>query len=339
MTLGALGALTAPGMWAAWPTKPPARITLAVGARAVLALRHLPLTIAEQLNFFALEGLQVTLQPYANDLLALQAMREGAADVCAIDFEQLLRYPQMGTGAERCFVVQGRAAQVALGVASGAVPHYQHLADLRGLRVGVCALGTQAHTVACLVLAQAGLAPSEVTFVVVGEGVQAAGALRAGRVQALCQGDPLMTQLEQQSVVRIVADARTLSGSQALFGGIVPGGCLVAPMAFLQRREAQAQALTDAVVHALKWLQTAGPSDLVKALPTNSWGQARSVYLAAFARARETLSPDGLMPNNGPATAWRALLLADPQRGTSRVDAQSSFTTEFAQKSKLKFSA
>ena len=339
MTLGALGALAAPGMWAALPASPPEHITLAVGARSVFAFRHLPLTLAEQLDFFAAEGLQVTLQPYANDVLALQAVREGAADVCAIDFEQLLRYPEVGTGPERCFVVQGRSAQVALGVSQRAVPHYQHLTDLRGLRVGVCALGTQSHTVACLVLAQAGLSPSDVAFVVVGEGVQAADALRAGRVQALCHGDPLMTQLEQQGTVRIVGDARTLSGAQALFGGSVPGGCLVAPVAFLQRRAAQAQALTDAVVHALKWLQTAGPADLVKALPASSWGQARSVYLAAFAGARETLSPDGMMPSGGPATALQALLLADPQSVASRVDAERSFTTEFARKAKLKFSA
>lgn len=339
MTLGALGALATPGMWAALPASPPERITLAVGARSVFAFRHLPLTLAEQLDFFAAEGLQITLQPYASDVLALQAMREGAADVCAIDFEQLLRYPQVGSGPERCFVVQGRSAQMALGVATRALPRYQNLADLRGLRVGVCALGTQAHTVACLVLAQAGLTPEDVTFVAVGEGAQAAEALRAGRVQALCHGDPLMTQLEQQGAVRIVGDARTLSGAQALFGGSVPGGCLVAPAVFLQRRAPQAQALTDAVVHALKWLQTAGPADLVKALPANSWGQARSVYLAAFARARETLSPDGMMPSNGPATALRALALADPQGVAARLDPQRSFTLEFAQKAKLKFSA
>ena len=339
MTLGALSALAAPGMWAALPAPPPERITLAVGAQSVFAFRHLPLTLAEQLDFFAAEGLQVTLQPYANDVLALQAMREGAADVCAIDFEQLLRYPEVGTGPERCFVVQGRSAQIALGVASRAVAHYQNLTDLRGLRVGVCALGTQAHTVACLVLAQAGLAPEDVTFVVVGEGAQAADALRAGRVQALCHGDPLMTQLEQQGTVRIVGDARTLSGANTLFGGSVPGGCLIAPVAFLQRRAPQAQALADAVVHALKWLQTAGPADLVNALPANSWGKARSVYLTAFARARETLSPDGMMPSNGPATALRALALADPQGVADRVDPKRSFTTEFAQKAKLKFSA
>ena len=326
-------------MWAALPAAAPERLTLAVGARSVYAFRHLPLTIAEQLDFFAAEGLQVTLQPYATDVLALQAMRDGAADACAIDFEQLLRYPEVGTGPERCFVVQGRSAQVALGVSLHAVPHYQHLADLRGLRIGVCALGTQSHTVACLVLAQAGLTPNDATFVVVGEGLQAGDALRTGRVQALCHGDPLMTQLEQQGAVRIVGDVRTLSGSQALFGGSVPGGCLVAPVAFLQRRAPQAQALTDALVHALKWLQTAGPADLVKALPASSWGQARSVYLAAFARARETLSPDGLMPSGAPATALRALLLSDPQRVAARVDVERSFTTEFAHKAKLKFSA
>lgn len=337
--LGVLGAFAAPGMWAALPASPHQRLTLAVGARTALAFRHLPLTIAEQLDFFAVERLQVTLQPYASDALALQAMYDGAAEVCAVDFEQLLRQPERSAGAARCFVVQGRAAQVALGVSLRALPHFKDLAELRGRKIGVCALNTQAHTVACLALARVGVAPADVTFVVVGEGAQAAAALRAGRVQALCHGDPLMTQLEQQGEVRIVGDARTLSGAQALFGSSVPSGCLVAPTVFLQRHAVQAQALANAVVHALKWLQTAGPADLVKVLPANSWGQARSVYLAAFARARETLSPDGMMPANGPATALRALLLAEPEAAAARIDAARTFTADFSTKAKLKFSA
>ena len=334
-----LGVLAAPGMWAALSTSPPERITLAVGARGAFAFRHLPLTIAEQLDFFAAEGLHVTLQSYASDALALQAMYDGAADVCALDFEQLLRQPEAQVGAARCFVVQARAAQVALGVSLRSLPRFKTLADVRGRKVGVCALSTQSHTVACLALAQAGLAPDAVTFVAVGDAAEAAAALRAGHVQALCHGDPLMTQLEQQGDVRIVGDARTLSGAQALFGDSAPGGCLVAPVAFLQQRAPQAQALAYAIVHALKWLQTAGPADLVKALPANTWGQARSVYLAAFARARETLSPDGMMPRNGPATALRALMLAEPEAVLARIDAARTFTPEFARKAKLKFSA
>lgn len=336
--LGALCALAVPRLWAL-PSSAPERITLAIGARSVFAFRHLPLTIAEQLDFFTAEGLDVTLQPYASDALALQAMHAGAADVCALDFEQLLRQPSVGSDAiaARCFVVQGRAAQVALGVSLRALPRFKNLVDLRGRKVGVCALNTQSHTVACLALAQAGMAPEEVTFVAVGEGAPAAAALRSGRVQALCHGDPLMTQLEQQGDVRIVGDARTLSGAQALFGGTVPSGCLVAPTVFLQKRAPQAQALANAVVHALKWLQTAGPADLVKVLPAHSWGQARSIYLAAFARARETLSPDGMMPSNGPTTALRALALAEPD--AARINAARTFTSEFSYKAKRKFSA
>lgn len=314
-------------------------ITVSVGVQAASGFRHLPLTLAQQLDFFAPEGLQVAVQAYASDALALQAMQDGGADVCAVDFEQVLRHAQTSAAAAQCFVVQGRAAQVALGVSVRALPRFKSLADLRGQQVGVPALETQSHTVACLALVQAGVEPGAVTFVAVGEGERATAALRTGRVQALCHGDPLMTLLEHNGDVRIVGDARTLSGVQALFGGSVPGGCLVAPAAFLQKRAGDAQALSHGIVHALKWLQTAGPADLVKALPASSLGKERSLYLSAFARARETLSPDGIMPIDGPAKALRALVLAEPDVSLARRDLARSFTLEFAHKSKLKFGA
>ncbi|MDD2713502.1 MAG: ABC transporter substrate-binding protein [Simplicispira sp.] len=310
-----------------------------MGAQTAFVFRHLPLALAQQLDFFVPEGLDVAVQAFASDALALQAMHEGAADVCAIDFEQILRHAHSGAAPGQCFVVQGRAAQVALGVSMRALPRFKELADLRGHQVGVSALGTQSHTVACLALGQAGVVPDAVSFVAVGEGERAREALRSGRVQALCHGDPLMTLLEHNGDVRIMGDARTLTGGQALFGGSVPGGCLVAPAAFLQKRAADAQALSNGIVHALKWLQTAGPADLVRALPASSLGKDRSLYLSAFARARETLSPDGMMPINGAATALRALALAEPEVGLSRRDLARTFTLEFAQKSKLKFSA
>ena len=314
-------------------------ITVSVGAQAASVFRHLPLVIAQQLDFFAPEGIEVTVQACASDALALQAMHSGSVDVCAVDFEQILRHAHTSAAAAQCFVVQGRAAQLALGVSMRALPRFKALSDLRGHRVGVCALGTQSHTVACLALVQGGVEPDAVTFVAVGDGERATAALRAGRVQALCHGDPLMTLLEQRGDLRIVGDARTLSGAQALFGGSVPGGCLVAPAAFLQKRAAAAQSLAHGIVHALKWLQTAGPADLVKALPSSSVGKERSLFLSAFARARETLSPDGLMPIDGPTKALRALVLAEPDMAMAQHDLARTFALDFAQKAKLKFSA
>ncbi|NMM77596.1 ABC transporter substrate-binding protein [Acidovorax sp. SRB_24] len=341
---GALSAATAaawaPAVRAALPgaDATAARLTVAMGPRSAFVFRHLPTTLALQLGFFADEGVELAIETFASDALALRAMHAGAADVCATDFEQLLRTPGDAPLA-RAFVLQGRAPQAALGVSAKSLPHFTALSDLRQRKVGVAALGSLSHTTARLALAQAGLGPGDVSLVAVGEGRSAAAALRAGRVQALCHGDPLMALLEQRGDVRIVSDARTLRGAQALFGGSVPGGCLVAPAAFLQKRAPEAQALANGVVHALKWLQTAAPADLVKAVPPQDLGADRSLYLAAFARARETISPDGVMPLDAPATALRALLLAEPGRSRQRVDVQRWVAPEFARKAKQKFSA
>lgn len=318
----------------------PAPLTLAVGTHDAFVFRHLPLRIAQALDFFTSEGVAVSLQPYASDLLALQAVQRGEADVCAVDFEQLLRSINISLDLDaRCFVLQGRAPQAALGVSRRWVPRINTLKDAQLRRVGVSSLGSLSHTVACLALMQAGVSPTAVVFVPLADEKEAAAALRAGRVQALCHGDLLMTRLEQQGDVRIVSDARTLSGTQALFAGGVPGGCLVAPAAFLQKRSAQAQALANGVVHALKWLQTAGPADIVKMAPPLLTGKERSVYLGAFASARETFSPDGLMPEGGAVTALRALALSAPDTVAASIQPERRFTQGFARKAKTKFSA
>lgn len=301
--------------------------------------RHLPLAIAQQLDFFSAEKVTVVLQGHSTDSAALQAMQDGRADLCAVDFEQLLRNPAaMATGA-RCFVLQGRAPQAALGVSLRGLPHFTTLADLKDHRVGVCALGAFSHTVACLALEQAGVPPRAVSFVAVGEGEAALAALQTGRVQALCHGDPLMAQLERQGVLRIAADTRTLAGTQALFGGPVFGGCLVAPAAMLSERAPMVQAVTHGVVRALKWLQTAAPVDIVKVLPETWPRTERSVALAAFARVRETFSPDGSMAADGPATVLRALQMTAPAIAAGLDAPEAAVLHAFARKAKLKFSA
>lgn len=301
--------------------------------------RHLPLDIAHQLGFFAAEGTGLAVQNHTSDAAALQAMREGSAHLCAVDFEQLLRAPAAIAVGARCFVLQGRAPQAALGVSVRHLPRLKTLADLKRHSVGVCALGSLSHTVASLALEQAGVEPRTVSFVAVGQGASALAALRAGRVQALCHGDPLMTQLEQEGDVRIVTDTRTLAGTQALFGGPVPGGCLVAPAAMLQDNAPAVQAVTHGVVRALKWLQTASPADMVRVLPKARSGTERSVSLAAFARVRETFSPDGIIPADGPATALRALQLTQPAIAAGLGAPENAVLHAFARKAKIKFSA
>jgi NitT/TauT family transport system substrate-binding protein len=311
------------------------QVTLAVGGQATLY--HLPLALADQLDFFRVEGLDVVLRDFSSGALALQAVLDGHADVCAGAFEHTLRQQARGQ-AVRSIVVQGRTPQLALGVSMRSLPAYRELRDLEGRRVGVSSMGSSTHLAASHMLARAGLGLRDVSFVGVGSGTGAMNALRSGQVHALCHADPIMTLLEQKADTRIVGDTRSIKAAQEMFGGAMPGGCLYAPQTFLQKNAAQAQALANGIVHALKWLQTAGPADIIKAVPTGYLMGDRGLYLAAFSRVRETYSTNGLMPDDGAATALRALSRVHPEMADVKVDLARTYTNDFVRKARQKYS-
>ena len=176
-------------------------------------------------------------------------------------------------------------------------------------------------------------------FVPVGGMAAAPLAVRSGQVDALCAPDPVLTALEQRLEVRVVADTRTLRGTQEVFGGPVPGACLYAPVDFLQKNPATCQALAHAIVHALKWLRTAGPRDMLLTVPEPYLLGDRALYLAAFERMRESISPDGLVAPEAAVTAVRALAAFDPAVRAERLEPAQAFTNELARRSKQRFGA
>ena len=93
-----------------------------------------------------------------------------------------------------------------------------------------------------------------------------------------------------------------LRGTTDVFGGPLPSGCLSAPGEFLTQFPRLTQALSDAMVHALKWLQTAGPSDIIKAVPERYFQGDRSLYLAASEGIYRSLPNGGFLDVN-PAMA------------------------------------
>lgn len=314
------------------------RVRIAVGG--CKTLYYLPLAIADTLGFFRAEGLDVSLHDHAGGALALQSLRAGDADVCCGAYEHtLLAASQRGNAdraALRSLVVMGRAPQLAIGASTRTWP-VRSVARFKGMRVGVSAPGSSTQFLASLWLTQAGAALDEVSFVGVGSGMGAVSALRQGTVHALCHADPLITLLEQRGDVRLLADTRSLKTSTELFAGAMPAACLLVPASFADQRPAQAQGLANALVHALKWLQTASPADLARAVPVDHMMGDRVAYLAAFQRTRETLSPDGLMPDDGPATALRAMARLRPELDVGRVDVGRTFTNAYVRRAKLKF--
>jgi NitT/TauT family transport system substrate-binding protein len=310
------------------------KLTIAVGGKA--AFYSLPLTIADQLGYFRAEGVAVEIVDFAGGAQALQAAIAGTADVVSGAYEHTINL-QSRNQMYQAFVLQGRAPGIAVGVSTRAIPSYRTVADLRGKRIGVTAPGSSTNMVANLVLARAGLKASDVSFVAVGSSANALAALRTGQIDAMSNVDPVMTMLEQKSEVKIISDTRTLKGTQEVFGGPMPAGCLYAPLEFVQKNPNTCQALANAIVHSLKWLQTAGPSDIIKTVPENYLLGDRALYLASFNKVREAIALDGTIPEEGARTALKALASFEPSVQPGRIDLARTFTNDFARRAKEKF--
>ncbi|HUR90741.1 MAG TPA: ABC transporter substrate-binding protein [Ramlibacter sp.] len=331
----AAAAVAAPALRAQPRVEKP-KLSLAVGGKS--AFYYLPLTIAEQLGYFKAEGLDVEISDFAGGAKALQALMGGSADIVNGAYEHTINM-QVRNQSIQEFVLMGRAPQISVGVSTKTMPGYRTPADLRGKRVGVSAPGSSTNMVANLLLSRAGVKGTEVSYVGVGTSSGAIAAVRSGQVDAISNTDPIMTMLEQKGDVKIISDTRTLKGTQDVFGGMMPAACLYTRTEFIKANPNTCQALSNAVVRGLKWLQTAGPSDIIRTVPETYLLGDRALYLASFNKIREALALDGVMPEDGPRTALRALASFEPEVHPDKIDLGKTYTNEFARRSKEKYKA
>jgi NitT/TauT family transport system substrate-binding protein len=334
-TAAAVASLAAPSVFAQGrPEK--SKVAIAVGGKA--SFYYLPLTIAEQLGYFKAEGLDVEISDFAGGSRALQALVGGSADVVNGAYEHTINMQSKNQHIQS-IVLMGRAPQIAVGVSTKTMAGYKTPADLKGKKIGVSAPGSSTNMVANLILARSGLKPTDVSFVGVGTSAGALAAMRSGQIDAMSNIDPVMTMLEQKGDIKIISDTRTLKGTQEVFGGMMPAACFYANHDFVQKNPNTCQALANAVVHGLKWLQTAGPSDIIKTVPESYLLGDRALYLASFNKVREALSLDGVMSDEAAKTALKSLVSFDPAIKADKIDLSRTYTNQFARKAKEKFKA
>ena len=311
-----------------------ASLTLAVGGKNLLY--YLPLTVADQLGYFRAEGLDLKIVDFAGGSQALRAMIGGSADVVSGAFEHTINMQAKGQKL-RAVVLMGRSPQIVLGVNPKTMPNFKTVAELKGKKIGVTAPGSSTNVMANFVLAKAGLKPSDVSIIGVGAGAGAVAAMRSGQIDAMSNLDPVITQLTRTGDLKIVSDTRIVAESEKVFGGPMPAGCLYLPQSFIDKHPRSVQALANAIVRANQWIQKAGPGDIIKAVPETYLLGDRAVYIDAFLAAKGALSADGLFPDKGPDTAYRALASIDPEIAKATLDLKAVFTNDFAKAANLKY--
>ena len=92
------------------------------------------------------------------------------------------------------------------------------------MKIGVSAPGSSTHMIVNHLLSKGGLTSNDVSIIGVGTSAGAVAAMEKGDIDAIINSDPVMTKLEADNAVKVIAETRTLKGTQDLFGGPVSGG-------------------------------------------------------------------------------------------------------------------
>ncbi len=308
-------------------------VHIAVGGKS--SLYYLPLTIAEQLGYFKEEGLNVQISDFAGGSQALRAVVGGSADVVSGAYEHTLNMQPKGQYLQ-CFVQQGRAPQIAIGIATAKAKTYKSPRDFKGLKVGVSAPGSSTHMILNHFISTGGLKPSDISTIGVGLGAAAVTALKTGQIDAISNTDPVMSKLEQDGDIKIVADTRTMKGTQQVLGGPMPAGCLYAPVEFIKKNPNTVQALTNAIVRADKWIHAASPQDVLRTVPESYLLGDKALYLFSFNKVKDAISPDGYISDAGAKTALKVIPTFNPEVKAKAIKLELTYTNDFVKKANAK---
>jgi NitT/TauT family transport system substrate-binding protein len=309
-------------------------VHIAVGGKA--ALYYLPLTVAEQLGYFKDEGLEVKISDFAGGSQALRAVVGGSADVVSGAYEHTINM-QSQKQSLIAFVQMGRLPQMAVGIATSRAASYKSPKDLKGLKIGVSAPGSSTHILFNYFISRDGLKPNDVSVIGVGLGSTAIAAVKSGQVDVLSNVDPMMTKLEQDGAIKIIADWRTVKGTEQSFGGQLPAASLYAPTKFVRENPNTVQALTNAIVRADKWVAKARATDVIKVVPEAYFLGDQALYLFAYDKVKEAFSPDGFISDAGAKATLKVLAGYNPKINPAEIRLNDTYTNEFVKKANAKY--
>ena len=297
----------------------------------------MPLTIAERLGYFKDEGLEVEISDFEGGSKALQAVVGGSADVVSGAWENTIDQQPKGLNLQG-FVLQGRYPMITVGIAKAKAGNYKSPKDLRGMKIGVSAPGSSTNRVVLHLLAKDGLKGDDVSIIGVGTSAGVIAAITGGQIDAVSNLDPAMAMLESMNAITLIADTRTAKGTEAVFGSAdMPAGALYAPISFIQKNPNTVQAMTNAMVRALLWLQKATPEQVIATVPPEYLLGNKDAYLASYNKLKDAFSPEGSFTDAGAQNTLKYLAAFNPAIKPADIKLGQTFDNSYVQKALAKY--
>jgi NitT/TauT family transport system substrate-binding protein len=313
----------------------PEKAKLSIGVGGKTLFYYLPLTIAERNGYFKAEGLDVEILDFPGGARALQALLGGSVDAVSGAYEHTITQQAKGQFIE-ALVLQGKYAGIVLGMTKDKAAAYKSPADLKGMKIGVTAPGSSTNMFVNVLLAKAGLKPDAVAIIGVGATAGAVAIMKRGEIDAVSNLDPVISQLEADGTIVPVVDTRTAKGMQDVYGGAYAAGCVYVPVDFAKKYPNTAQAIVNAMVRALRFIQASTPDQIVAAVPTEYYTD-KALYKAALMKNLDGFKHDGFISQEAAQSVYRDLKTFDPGVQGATLYLTKTVNMTFQQKAAQKY--
>jgi NitT/TauT family transport system substrate-binding protein len=322
------GTASAVAVWATPGDAAPevTKITFAVGGRTLIV--YLPFMLAWSRGAFKRQGLDVAISDFAGGTKALEALVGGSADFVSGAYEHVILLALKGIRL-KAIALQDESFGLVVAVQKSKAQMYRSAADLKGKIIGVTSPGSASSNGLKMLLAQAGLRESDVSVIGVGAGAAAVAAMTSGRLDAISNFDPVISQLERTNAIHALIDTRNEQDLKTLYGGPIAASSIYTTEAFLRRNPRTARAVVNAMAETLAWLRTASADDIVGSAPPGFYGSDRAFYAQVVEKNRGRFSPDGMITPAKAEATLRALGDVDPRQQGRTPDLRDTIDMSF----------
>ncbi|WP_374636101.1 ABC transporter substrate-binding protein, partial [Paracoccus sp. (in: a-proteobacteria)] len=285
-------------------------VKIAIGGAACLC--YLPTVLAKELGNFEKHGVEAELIDFKGGSQALKAVVGGSADVVSGYYEHTINLAAKKQQLA-AFVTYDQFPGIVIVVAPDETENIKTIADLAGKTVGVSAPGSATDFFLKYLLGKAGQAPDSAAVVGVGLGATAVAAIEQGQIDAVVTLDPAVTVLQARHPdLRLLADTRSATDTEALFGSGYPGGALYTLQSWIDEHPDAVQGMAAAITDTLDYIHSHTPEEIMAQMPEEMVGADKQAYLAALTNSIPMYSQTGLMDPKGAETVLAVFSAGSP---------------------------
>ncbi len=290
---------------------------------------YLPFMLAQQLGYYAKEGLDVSLSDEPAGVDATTDMLAGKVDGVGGFYDHTIALQGIGKSAESVVSMLQVPGEVEL-CRTDLKGQVSSAADWKGRNLGITDTGSSTDFLTQFLAQKNGVDPASTHRIGVQAGATFIGAMEHKNIDCGMTTEPTVSQLLQKNDAYIIYDARTAAGATQAFGGPYPATSLYMSTAYVQGHPDVVQKLVNAYVMTLTWIQQHSAAEIADKMPADYYaGVGKAAYVQALNSEKGIYNPNGLMPAGGPQTCLTVLSSFNPDVKGKSITLDATYTDQF----------